>query len=372
MKVWLLLSRLGHGGLERVQLNIAKAMHAQAIDVSIVAGQVIASVTQELPDTLPVVELAKAGPAHFPWALARNLRRMKPDVVFTTSNDVACLLLMLRLIFFREMRVIVTQHLSVSAPRKSAQGLSRAKLELIRIAMKRLLPTAEKVIAVSEGVAQDIRQELLPHHINVHVIHNPIVTPEFEARMREAHAWPWADRDLPTIIFVGRLASVKRLDLLLDSFQSLIRHSPARLLIVGTGPLEQDIERRILRDGFDAHCKLTGFVENPLPLVLASNVLVLPSDYEGFGNVLVEAMACGTQVIATDCPYGPAEILGDGRFGQLLPTNDADALEAALRKSLNGQCHIPPDALKMRARDFTVETAARRYMELLLQHPCVA
>lgn len=365
MKVWLLLSRLGHGGLERVQLNIAKAMHAEGIDVSIVAGQVIANVEQELPSTLPVIELAKAGPRYFPAALVRSLRRMKPDVVFTTSNDVACLLLTLRLLFFRDMRVIATQHLSVSAPRRSARGLRRAKLELIRIAMRLLLPTAERVVAVSEGVAQDIKQELSPQSVNAHVIYNPIVTPDFDARMGRAQTWPWADRDLPTIIFVGRLAPVKRLDLLLDSFQSLSRITPSRLLIVGTGPLQNEIEQRIQREGLDAYCKLTGFIENPLPLVSASSVLVLSSDYEGFGNVLVEAMACGTQVIATDCPYGPAEILGRGQFGQLIPVNDVSALAAALRKSLLGEFHVPTDSLKARAQDFTIERAMNRYLELL-------
>lgn len=365
MKVWLLLSRLGHGGLERVQLNIAKAMHAKGINVSIVAGQVIANMEQELPRTLPIVELAKAGPRYFPAALMRSLRHMKPDVVFTTSNDVACLLLMLRLLFFRDMRVIVTEHLSVSAPRKDARRLKRAKLELIRIAMRLLLPTAEKVVAVSEGVAQDVKEELSHQSINVQVIYNPIVTPDFDARRGHAQTWPWADRDLPTIIFVGRLSPVKRLDLLLDGFRSLSRSIPSRLLIVGTGPLQKEIEQRIQLEGLDANCKLTGFVENPLPLVSASNVLVLPSDYEGFGNVLVEAMACGTQVIATDCPYGPAEILGDGQFGQLIPVNDVSALSTAIQKSLLGEFHVSSDSLRTRAQDFTVDKAMNRYLALL-------
>ena len=367
MKVWLLLSRLGHGGLERVQLNIAKALHAQGIEVSLVAGQVVADVQDELPEGLPVVELAKAGPWYFPAATMRGLRRMKPDVVFTTSNDVACLLLIARLLFFRKMRVIVTQHLALSAPRKAATGLKRAKLNLICAAMRLLLPTADEVVAVSDGVALDIKRELSLPSLNVRTIYNPIVTPDFQALSRQSSSRPWKSHDLPTIIFVGRLSPVKRLDLLLDSFQSLVRLHPSRLLIIGSGPLQSDIEHRIKSKGLSDCAQLMGFVENPLSLIAASDVLVLPSDYEGFGNVLVEAMACGTQVIATDCPFGPAEILSNGRFGQLIPVNDARALEAALKRTLLGQFHVSPESLKARAQDFTVEAAASQYLDLIFQ-----
>jgi glycosyltransferase involved in cell wall biosynthesis len=369
MKVWLLLSRWEHGGLERVQLNIAKAMAAREIDVSIVAGKFPVTVRQELPATVPMLELAKAGPRRFPRALLRALFHERPDVVFTTSNDVACMTLLFRLLFFRKLRVIVTQHQSLSAPRQHTVGLTRVKLKLIRAGMKWLLGSAEKVVTVSEGVAQDLKQDLSLPDLPVSVIHNPIVALDFEERMHLAPAWPWPNRNVSTIIFVGRLSTEKRLDLLLDSFHSLVQRVPARLLIVGTGPLQPEIETRIQRDGLGSQCKLVGFTDNPLPLILASDVLVLQSDYEGFGNVLVEAMACGTQAISTDCHYGPAEILCNGRFGQLVPTGDCVALEIALRKSLTGEFHVPADELKERAGHFSVDKATERYIALLHTKP---
>ncbi|WP_161805595.1 glycosyltransferase [Frateuria defendens] len=365
MKVWLLLSRLGHGGLERVQLNIAKAMHARGVDVSIVAGQILADVRHELPPALPVIELAKPGLPRFFVGLLRALYRDRPAVVFTTSNDVACLLLLLRLTLFQKMRVIVTQHLSLSGPRQIARGRKRIKLELIRTAMRLLLPGANGLVAVSRGVAEDMRRELSLKNAEITIIHNPIVTPDFDAHMQETSAWPWSNRDAPTIIFVGRLSTEKRLDLLLDSFLALIRTMPARLLIVGEGSARQEIERRIRIDGLQDCCKLTGFVHNALPLMHAADVLALPSDYEGFGNVLVEAMACGTQVVSTDCPHGPAEILNDGEFGQLIPMNDPAAFEAALRNSLEHRFHVAPAALKARASTFGQEAAVSRYIALL-------
>src|SRR5690606_4782698 len=107
---------------------------------------------------------------------------------------------------------------------------------------------------------------------------------------------------------------------------------------------------------------LPGFVENVLPLIRQSQVLVLPSDYEGFGNVLVEAIACGTQVVATDCPHGPSEILDGGTYGQLVPTGDAVALEAAIRTVLENRFAVPEGMLKARAQEFTLDRSVDAYL----------
>lgn len=365
MKVWLLLSRLDFGGLERVQINLAQAMRARGVEVSLIAGKIVGNAQRELPPDLPILELARASPWLFPIALLRSLRRALPDVVFTTSNDVACLVLVLRLVFFHGLRVVVTQHLALSPPRKSAKGLKRAKLNFIRMMMRLLLPTADHIVAVSEGVAQDMRRELSLPNLNIRTIYNPIVAPHFEFTARPLPQWPWTDPVFPTIIFVGRLSAEKRLDLLLDSFESLARIHSCRLLIVGTGPLQESVKWRIKSRGLEKLCHLAGFIDDPLPMIAASTVLALTSDYEGFGNVLVEAMACGTQIVSTNCPFGPAEILNHGQFGQLVPVGDRDALEAALIRALQGQFHVPSNVLKARARHFTIDTAVNQYMSLL-------
>ena len=369
MKVWLLLSRLDHGGLERVQINLAKAMQARGVDVSLVAGRVVANTHQELPPTVPVVEVAKSGPAFFPLGVLRALFRDCPDVVFTTSNDVACLMVLLRIVLFRRMRVIVAQHSPLSGPKDKARGMRRVKLAFTLRAMRALVPRADGVVAVSQGVADELLRHLRLSKPQVRVIYNPIVTPQFETLLQEVPAWLWADHDVPTIIFVGRLSAEKRVDLLLESFQALIQRRPARLLIVGSGPLKTSIEREIAARGLAACCCLTGFVPNVLPLIRNSAVLVLPSDYEGFGNVLVEAMACGTQVIATDCPHGPAEILGNGQFGLLVPMNDPSALETAIHDSLDGRFHVPVQKLKARASEFELDAIVDRYLAIVRGAP---
>ncbi|MEJ1098016.1 MULTISPECIES: glycosyltransferase [unclassified Pseudoxanthomonas] len=365
MTTWLLLSRLEHGGLERVQLNLAKTLHARGSDIRLVAGQVRVDMRHELPDTLQVVEIARSGRAAFLPGLVRALHRDRPDVVFTTSNDVACLMLLLTMTIFRSTRVVVAQHLSLSGPRLGARGFKRAKLEVVRRAMRLLVTKADHIVAVSQAVARDMSRELSLPESAITVIHNPIVTADFTNRMLEAAQWPWPDRNDPTIVFVGRISAEKRLDLLLDSFQALLGKISARLLIAGTGPLHGDIQRKVEESNMEHRCKLVGFVHDPLPLIHASDVLVLPSDFEGFGNVLVEAMACGTQVIATDCPDGPAEILENGKYGQLVPVGDADALTAAILRSLTQEGRVPAERLRARASEFGLERSVDAYERII-------
>ena len=134
-------------------------------------------------------------------------------------------------------------------------------------------------------------------------------------------------------------------------------------MLVGTGQGEAGL-RAIAGDlGIAGRVIFAGFHPDPTPFYRTADLFVLSSDYEGFGNVIVEAMACGTPVVSTDCPSGPAEILEGGRHGRLVPVNDPAALAAAIQAALSEK----PDraALQRRAADFAPDIAARRYLDLL-------
>lgn len=365
MKVWFLLSRLDRGGLERVQVNLAQAFSKRGVDVKLVVGRIAPGAHNEVPPSIEILEIASTGRAYFLIGLLRALRREQPDVVFTTSNDVACLMVFFRLILFRRVRVFVTQHLSLLGAKKLTHGFDRIKFTITLWSMRLLVPRADHVIAVSQGVGKELLEVLRVDASRLDIIHNPILTPDFDASLQGVVNWPWPDNVLKTIIFVGRLEPVKRPDLLLDCFNELIRERPVRLLILGDGSLRVDIEKNIAINGLNDSVAVLGFVDNPIPFIQKSHVLVLPSDCEGFGNVLVEAMACGTQVVSSDCPHGPSEILDRGRFGQLVPMNDADALQLAVRKCLDGEFHVPEDELKAGAEKFRLDLIVERYLSLI-------
>jgi len=366
MNVAIVISRLSNGGLERVQSHLAHAFAQRGIHTAVAAGVIVHRHAGDFPPEVPVVEIASAGRLAFAPGLLNFLRRTRPDCVFTTSNDVACMAVAMKRLFFPQLRVVVTQHLSLSGPLGHSSGWQQTKLRIVRAIMRLLLRHADAFVAVTNQVANDLADEIGLDRRRIHVIHNPIIGSDFASRLDERPpVYLWGAGETPTIVYAGRLAPEKRLDLLLDAFSELLTRRQARLLIVGDGPERTALEQRICLAPLSGRCMISGFVDNVFPLIAASDVLVLPSDYEGFGNVLVEAMACGVQVVATDCPHGPREILEDGHYGQLVPTGDAAALREAIERVLTGEARIEPELLRTRARQFGVDRAADEYVSLM-------
>lgn len=365
MKILLLLSRFENGGLERVQLNLGSEFVKLGLDTEIIAGKADREFQKQLPEGLPLTEIARKSPLLFLPRLVHLLRHKRPTHIITSANDVACISIILKRLLFPDLFVAVSQHLSLSEPINKSKGLKKLKLWLIKKAMSLLYPLADSVIAVSEGVANDLATQLKLSLSKIIIIYNPIIDDNFRKRLSFTDLSTVTAIHSPIVVFAGRLAAVKRLDLLLDAFADVLAQRPAHLLIIGSGPEENSIREQIAIRGWSDICTMTGFVENILPLLKRSKVLVLPSDFEGFGNVLVEAMACGIQVISTDCPSGPSEILDHGKYGQLVPTNNAKALAAAIQNTLANQFHIQAESLIQRADFFSSERAIKAYLSAL-------
>ncbi|OFU88686.1 MULTISPECIES: glycosyltransferase [Stenotrophomonas] len=358
--IWLLASRWEAGGLERVQLNLARGFKERTCSVSIIAGRDL----NGPGDNGEVTFIAPRGAWQMLLGLPWRIRRERPHVVVTTSNDIAVWITFWRRILYPSTAVVVAQHLSLSGPRRRARGFVRAKLELIRWAMRVTLTRSQGLVAVSAALAADMASELNLPYSSIRVIHNPLVRMDEMQENLISQAWPFPDDDVPVFIYAGRLSSEKRLDLLWEAFQLVRATHLARLLILGQGPEGARVAQWIEGSSIQGDCALPGQVEDALPWMARSTALVLPSDYEGFGNVLVEAMSCGVQVIATDCPHGPSEVLGGGQFGQLVPVGDARALAHAMRNVLDGKRRVAVETLRERSKAFSIDVACAAYLEI--------
>ncbi len=240
---------------------------------------------------------------------------------------------------------------------------------VIRKAMMRFCyRRATHVIAVSQGVATDLTDKFaIPRH-RISVIANPV---DMDAIRRQATAAPDLAIEAPYIVAMGRLVENKNFALLIDAFAA--SSIPGKLLIIGEGPLRSVLEERIAVYGLRDRIILTGFMQNPFPVLTQAQFFVLPSNAEGFPNGLVEAMSAGTAVISTHCKSGPAEILSENScadftgmtptdYGILVPCNDIEAMSQALR-------YLQQDEVResyakralVRTKSYTPEKAAQRY-----------
>lgn len=295
--------------------------------------------------------------------LVRYLRQRRPAAVLANMWPLTALTVLAAHWARLQGRVVLVEHTSWSRSVADYGFISRL---LIRPSMRWLFPKADARIAVSEGAARDLEAFAGLASGSVHSVDNPVTgLPPSPIPAKPAAVIPdWALGTHRRLIAIGSFKSEKRHDLLLQAFSILATRRDAKLLILGDGAGRPALERQVAQLGLGEQVFLPGFVLDPRPYLAAADLFVLSSDFEGFGNVIAEALEQGRPVVSTDCPSGPREILADGRFGALVPVDDVAALSAAMDQALS-HSH-DREVLKHRAADFSVGKAADAYLDLLL------
>ena len=284
-------------------------------------------------------------------AIAEYLDREKPDAVFAQDVGATAVQMMAGHLAVHQARTVAVLHVGIS----SGRGHRRAERVYVR---------ADAAVGVSAGTAADLARLPGMARERVHVVYNPVVTEEMERKSREPVDHPWiGGTGPPVFLAVGRLDAQKDFPTLLAAFARLLTRRPARLVVLGEGKRRPHLLSLARRLGVDEHVDFPGFVDNPYAFMARAFLFVLSSRREGLPTVLIEAMACGCPVVSTDCPHGPREILEDGKHGPLVPVGDAEALAAAMARTLDAPPR--PEALRERASFFNVARAIDRYEELL-------
>ena len=229
----------------------------------------------------------------------------------------------------------------------------------LRASIAFLYPFADARIAVSNGAARDLVTLGGLERESIDVVYNPIPlrTPKTNFNV------DWGGEGA-RILAVGSLTEAKNYPLLLNAFAIFAATRPARLIVLGEGPLRPTLEELGRTLGIADRVKMPGEVPDPSPYYASTQVMALTSDHEGFGNVLVEALHQGTTVVSTDCPSGPNEILDGGRFGYLVPCGDVEALTEALGKACDAP--FPAQSLVARADLLSGPRIIDQYLSLLL------
>lgn len=316
------------GGIERKIMILCREFLAEGVSVQLI---LLKGGTVPYPDEFPleveVIDLKSRGKLSSLCKLAVQLKRDTPDAVLTAKDHSAKVTLVVRALCRLKVPVFVKVTNTLS------QTLRR---RLKRLTARWLYRRADRLICVSKGVADDLRENFNVPIERIRVIYNPTLTPDLEQRRQQPVHHPWLQGDGPPVIMgVGRLTKQKDFHTLIDAFVRLRGKCAARLIILGEGVLRESLEQYASLQGVGHEVDLPGFVSDPIPWLSRADLFVLSSRYEGLGNVVIEALAAGVPVVSTDCPSGPSEILDGGRIGSLVPVGDPEAMAVAMQRAID-------------------------------------
>jgi glycosyltransferase involved in cell wall biosynthesis len=365
-KVLFVIWGLRPGGAERVFVNIVNNIQGDIQPFVVVLGNK-EGFAHELKDSLEVYYLNKKNRWDVFWLvirLASIMREKKPDVILSFGYYANHLVVWTGHIFGIKIPICIREQTETTS------SLNRANLPVIRKnLLKMTYKKADKVIAVSYKLKNSLINRYGLKRDNIKVIYNPVDLNKMTTFASEDVAHPWFhEQDIRLIVAVGRLVEAKGFSYLVDAFSFVLKTiENVRLIIIGEGDGRLILEKMIFQLGLKDKVALLGYQRNPYKFMARSDIFVLSSIYEGFPNVLLEAMACGVPVISTSCPSGPDEIINDQVNGLLVPVGSEESMAKAMIKLLRnaGLRNRFSKAGKERVKNFSLDKTIHEYDNLL-------
>lgn len=356
-RILLVLPSLERGGGERVLLQLAGSFQAAGREVHVAALLGGGPLRPLVPNGVTLHELIDAGDAPKGLALAWRalprlvslIRALRPHAVLSTMTGTNMLAVLAC------MRVRIRTRLVL----REASSLVNTKSALKRQAMRWLYGCADGLVAVSAGVAQDLRRLGLADD-RIHVIRNPVDVERLR-QLATVGLPPALQDNASYVVSLGRLTEAKDFPTLLRAYATSALRGSHRLIIVGEGEQRTNLENLMRDMGLADRVLLTGAMDNPYRVLAGASLHVLSSRWEGYPNVLLEALALGVPAVSTDCLHGPREILDGGRYGRLTPVGDV----AALSRAMDAEIERPSSGFEAVVAAHNPRTAASSYLALL-------
>jgi glycosyltransferase involved in cell wall biosynthesis len=348
------------GGAQRDMILLCNALAAKGVRIAVLTLRPEGPLRSLLDPSVAVVEVPGRQIRYAVLGLRRALQDLKPAAVISSEAGLnLCTLIAARTLPRRKRPKVVLRE--VGSPSVAQRHDPFAQNRIAYRLLRRLYRHADRIIALTEGARRDLRENFaVPDRRIALMLTNAVIPPAVAARLAQWDGETGREQDL--IVCVGRLSPEKDQHTLIRAMALLPADKAWRLAIVGDGAERPALEALVRELGLAGRVTFAGQVADPFAFMMRARVAVCASIYEGLCNALIEALACGTPVVSTDCPYGPSEILQAGRFGALTPVGDAQGLATAIAAALDAK----PDRAALRARGFnyTAARAAERFLEI--------
>jgi glycosyltransferase involved in cell wall biosynthesis len=357
--IMLIMPSFRGGGAERVFIDLAIGLHQTSFNVELVVLSDEGPYKEVVPTDLKVTILGTRGVKQSFKPLIESFKNKNPDVVISCLTHLNIIVAIAKMLSGRDIKLILTEHNHYTSEKLQMSFLSRVVLKTLTQLTYKL---ADKIVAVSQGIKEDLENNLGIKSSKIGVIYNPIDIGRIQKLGLEEYS---LNKSSPVFVGMGRLVPQKRFDRLIKAFSIVKKEiSTASLIIIGSGPEENILQKQIDELNLNESVKLQPFTNNPFKIINKCDIFVLSSDFEGFGNVIVEALALGKKVVATNCPSGPNEILEDGKFGHLVSMDSGNRLAEKMISSVSDNT-LSPEDLKKRSLVFDKQVAVDSYKLLI-------
>lgn len=357
--MWFVPSLEG-GGAERVCLDVANEMSTRGLDVEIVTAGRAGVRMHEAARGVRVTELKARGVMASLPRLIGAIRASRPDALVSVMDHANVAAWLAVRLARCPARTVFTTHADFV---HAFEELPRPLRRLVVALYATIYPRVDGRVAVSRGVATSTAAALgIPPSL-VSVIHNPIATRRVRALAAVEPCPIPQNPGVARILAIGRLAPEKDFETLLRAVAVASSCEKVELVILGDGKERARLEGLVRSLGLEGRVQMPGFQINPYVWLRCARVFVSSSRWEGFGLAILEAMALGVPVVATDCPSGPSEILGAGAWGRLVPVGDVGALADGILSAIRNPG--PVEDARRRAAEFDVAAVTDRYLALM-------
>jgi len=361
-KVLIILNDLSGGGAERIFVNIANDFTDTGLETELLLGKKQGVYFDALKGKIPVHELKAVSLFQYVKRLPAFLKNTDYTHIFTASDYISVATVIAKKKIKLPAKIIATLHYNLPYQLSILPLPQRAWIKYLN---RQYISKADEIVAVSNGVKDGFRKTVGDDKSNhLKTIYNPVFDDSLYKKGREEIEEDYFEKGKTTLINVARLEGQKNQQLLINAFQIAFRqNNNLQLLIIGTGSLEKELRNQIDELGLQDKIYLLGFKQNPFAYIAKSDLFVLSSSYEGLPTVIIEALASGVNVVSTDCPSGPDEILEHGKYGWLAENNNAGSLAASIEKALLNKYN--PGFLQERAILFHKKNIIPQYLGLI-------